>query len=63
MACAATAERKKEANTYADEALKVLRQAVDKGFKDAEYLKRTDSFDPLREREEFKELLRRLEKP
>jgi tetratricopeptide (TPR) repeat protein len=70
-ACAAVAaedktvaeeERKSQSKAAADAALRVLRQAVDQGFKDAAFLKRSEDFAPLRERDEFKELLKKIEK-
>ena len=45
----------------ADEAMKMLRDAVARGFKDAAYMKKDTDFAPLREREDFQKLLAELE--
>jgi hypothetical protein len=46
---------------YADEAMKMLQGAVATGFKDIEHLKKDDDLKPLREREDFKKLVKELE--
>jgi tetratricopeptide (TPR) repeat protein len=50
------AERRK----YGDQALETLHQAVAKGFKDAPQLQKDAALAPLRSREEFQTLVRRL---
>jgi serine/threonine-protein kinase len=55
------AERGRLAEERTDRALMLLRQAVDQGFKDADYLKRAEEFIDLRDREAFQELVKRLE--
>ena len=40
----------------------LLKQAVAKGYKDAAHMKKDKDLDPLREREDFKQLLAELEK-
>ena len=47
---------------YGDEAMKLLREAVAKGFKDAKQMKQDRDLDPLRDREDFQKLLEELEK-
>jgi hypothetical protein len=47
--------------TYASQAMGFLRQAVDKGYKDAAHIKNDTDFDPIRNREDFKRLLAELE--
>jgi hypothetical protein len=54
-------KRKDLAGSYSAKALDLLRQAVNAGFTDADYLKTTDAFQPLRSSEEFKKLLSDLE--
>jgi serine/threonine protein kinase len=55
-------DKKKEAQTlYADEAMKLLRHAVETGFHDAAKLKGDGTFAPLRPREDFQKLLAELE--
>jgi tetratricopeptide (TPR) repeat protein len=54
--------RSKElAQSYADRAMALLRQAVARGYKNAARLKQDPHFGVLREREEFKQLLAELE--
>jgi tetratricopeptide (TPR) repeat protein len=55
-------KRKELAQTYADRAVDLLRQALQKGFRDAAQLKKDTDLDPLRSREDFKKLLSELEK-
>ena len=43
-----SADREKLVNDYADRAVALLRQAIAHGFKDADYLRRTADFEPLR---------------
>jgi hypothetical protein len=54
-------KRKKLAKTYADKAMKRLREAVDRGYKNVPQLQKDKTFDPLRDREDFQKLLRDLE--
>jgi tetratricopeptide (TPR) repeat protein len=55
-----TAAEQDQRRRYADRARDALRQALDKGFKDAERLQKDPDLDPLRSRADFKELLDRL---
>jgi serine/threonine protein kinase len=54
-------QRTEAAQFYADEAMKMLRDAVSKGFKDTAHMKQDKDLDPLREREDFKKLLAEVE--
>jgi serine/threonine-protein kinase len=54
-------KRQAEAQFYADEAMKMLRDAVAKGFKDAARVKKESDLAPLRQREDFQKLLAELE--
>jgi eukaryotic-like serine/threonine-protein kinase len=54
-------ERDNQAAFYGDEALKMLRDAVTKGYKNVEHMKQDKNLDPLRAREDFKRLLAELE--
>jgi serine/threonine-protein kinase len=54
-------QRKELAQSYADQALAALRQAVAKGYKDADHLKKDPDLDPLRGRDDFLKLLAELE--
>jgi serine/threonine protein kinase/Flp pilus assembly protein TadD len=56
------AKRKELAKDYADRALAVLRQAVQKGYKDVARLKKDPDLDSLRQRDDFRRLLAELEK-
>ncbi|HKI18686.1 MAG TPA: protein kinase, partial [Isosphaeraceae bacterium] len=53
--------RQERARSYADRAMKLLQQAVKKGFKDVKTLKDSSDFDALRGREDFKMLIHELE--
>jgi serine/threonine protein kinase/tetratricopeptide (TPR) repeat protein len=55
------AKRKELAQTYSQQALTLLRQAVKRGFTDAAHMQKDSDLDPLRGREEFKKLLSELE--
>jgi serine/threonine protein kinase/tetratricopeptide (TPR) repeat protein len=55
------ARRKELTQTYSDQALALLRQVMASGFKDAVRLKMDPDLEPLRARQEFWELLTRLE--
>src|SRR5207302_2728442 len=57
----ADARRRELAQSYADRALALLRQAVALGFKDAAQLKKDPDLEPLRAREEFRKLVTDLE--
>jgi serine/threonine-protein kinase len=46
---------------YGDAALAALRQAIALGYKDLDQLKKEENFDPVRDREDFRQLLRDLE--
>jgi hypothetical protein len=46
---------------YGDEAMKLLRHAVAKGYKNAAQMKADRNLAPLREREDFQNLLAELE--
>jgi tetratricopeptide (TPR) repeat protein len=54
-------ERDKQAAFYGDGAVKMLRDAVAKGFKDADRMKNDNGLDALRQRDDFKKLLTELE--
>jgi serine/threonine-protein kinase len=56
------AKRKELSRRYADRALELLKQAVAKGWKDAAHMKKDTDFDPLRQRDDFKQLIAELEK-
>ena len=43
--------------------MKMLREAVSKGFKNVAHMKRDTDLDPLRQREDFQKLLAVLETP
>jgi serine/threonine protein kinase/Tfp pilus assembly protein PilF len=55
------AKRKELAQSYADQALEALRQAVAKGYKDAALMKKDTDLDPLRGRDDFQKLLAEVE--
>jgi serine/threonine protein kinase len=55
------AKSKELARSYSERALTLLRQAVERGFKDAARMKKDPHFEPLRERSEFRKLLGELE--
>ncbi len=46
---------------YAAEAMKMLRDAVAKGYKDIDHLKKDDDLKALLEREDFRKLVKELE--
>jgi hypothetical protein len=52
-----------ESRRYADESVKSLRQAMSHGFRNAGLLRSEGAFAPLRERDDFKQLLAEMEKP
>src|SRR5262249_35414508 len=45
---------------YGEQAIKMLKDAVAKGFKDAAHAKKDTDLDPLREREDFKALMEEM---
>jgi serine/threonine protein kinase len=53
--------RQAAAQFYADAALKLLREAVSKGFQDVVHMKQDTDLDPLRPREDFRKLVAELE--
>jgi tetratricopeptide (TPR) repeat protein/predicted Ser/Thr protein kinase len=55
------AKRKEQAGTYTDRGMTLLRQAVDRGYKNAAQLKEDINLEPLRKRAEFPKLLAELE--
>jgi serine/threonine protein kinase/tetratricopeptide (TPR) repeat protein len=46
---------------YADRAMELLQKAVQAGFRDAAWMAKDPDLDPIREREDFKELLNKLQ--
>ncbi len=58
VASTKVADRRQE---YAERTMELLRQAVRAGYKDAAGLAGNPSFDPLRQREDFKKMLAELE--
>jgi serine/threonine protein kinase/tetratricopeptide (TPR) repeat protein len=55
------AKRKELAQSYTQQALALLQQAVTRGFKDAAHMKKDPDLEALRPREEFRKLLAELE--
>jgi serine/threonine protein kinase len=55
------AKRQAAEQFYADEAMKMLRDAVAKGYRNVEHMKKDKAFDPLRDLEDFKKLLAGVE--
>jgi tetratricopeptide (TPR) repeat protein len=53
--------RKELTNTYVERALALLRQAVERGFKEAAHMKQDSDLEVLRTREEFKQLIAEIE--
>jgi tetratricopeptide (TPR) repeat protein/tRNA A-37 threonylcarbamoyl transferase component Bud32 len=54
-------QRKEAAQFYDDAAMKLLRDAVSKGYKDVAHLKQDTDLDPLRQRDDFQKLVAELE--
>ena len=52
-----------EGKAHADQAMAMLRKAVDAGYHQPDGVRTADALDPLREREDFKKLISELEKP
>ena len=50
-----------EGKAHADQAMALLRKAVDAGYGNIHEYRTEDALDPLREREDFKKLLTELE--
>jgi tetratricopeptide (TPR) repeat protein len=57
------AKRQALAQTYADRAMHLLRQAVQHGFKDADHIDNDGDLDPIRNRADFEKLLDSLGVP
>jgi serine/threonine protein kinase len=55
-------ERQKLREEYGDRAVMRLREAVQRGWKDSEFLRKDPWIAPVRQREEFQKLLRELDK-
>jgi len=53
-------QRQAAVQFYGDEAMKLLRNAVAKGFKDAARMQKDSDLDPLRQRSDFQQLLQEL---
>jgi serine/threonine protein kinase len=54
-------QRKVATQFYGDAAMKLLRDAVSKGWNDAAHMKKDTDLDPLRKREDFQKLVAELE--
>jgi serine/threonine protein kinase len=54
-------QRQAAARFYGDAAMRLLRDAVSKGFKDVRDMKKETDLDPLRQREDFRKLIAQLE--
>jgi len=54
-------QRKEAAQFYGDAAMKLLRDAVSKGYKDVAHMKKDTDLDPLRQRDDFQKLVAELE--
>jgi len=54
-------QRKEAAQFYGDAAMKILREAVSKGWKNVRHMKKDTDLDPLRQREDYKKLIAELE--
>jgi eukaryotic-like serine/threonine-protein kinase len=55
-------QRAEAAQFYGDAAMKLLRDAVSKGFKDEASVKKDADLDPLRQREDFRKLIAELQR-
>jgi tetratricopeptide (TPR) repeat protein/tRNA A-37 threonylcarbamoyl transferase component Bud32 len=53
--------RKEAAQCYGDAAMKLLRDAVSKGYKDVAHMEKDTDLDPLRQRDDFRMLIAELE--
>jgi tetratricopeptide (TPR) repeat protein len=56
------AQREEAAQFYGDTAMKLLRDAVGKGYKDVAHVKKDTDLDPLRQRDDFQRLIAELER-
>jgi len=54
-------QRNEAARLYGDAAMKLLRDAVGKGYKDVPHMKKDTDLDPLRQRDDFQRLVAELE--
>jgi serine/threonine-protein kinase len=54
-------ERQRQTLLFANQALAMLRHAIDKGYKDVAQLKQDKDLDPVRQREDFQNLLAELD--
>jgi eukaryotic-like serine/threonine-protein kinase len=54
-------QRQEAAQFYGDAAMKLLREAVSKGYKDVAHMKKDTDLDPLRQRDDFQKLVAELE--
>jgi hypothetical protein len=54
-------QRKESAQFYTDAAMKLLRDAVSKGYKDVAHMKKDTDLDPLRQRDHFQKLVAELQ--
>ena len=59
----AEAERRRLSDQYASSAVAALRQAIAKGFRNLEHMKKDSDLDSLRDRDEYKKLLAGLAPP
>jgi hypothetical protein len=53
--------RQDAAQVYGEAAMRLLREAVSKGYKDVAHMKKDADLDPLRPRQDFRKLLAQLE--
>ncbi len=56
-------QRKEAVQFYGDAAMKLLREAVEKGYRDGAHMMEDADLDPLREREDFQKLVEELNPP
>jgi tetratricopeptide (TPR) repeat protein len=54
-------QRTEAAQFFGDAAMKLLREAVSRGYKDVPHMKKDTDLDPLRQREDFQKLIAELE--
>jgi hypothetical protein len=54
-------QRQAAAQFYGDAAMRLLREAVSKGYKDVVHMKKDIALDPLRPRDDFRKLVAELE--
>jgi hypothetical protein len=48
---------------YGDAAMKHLREAVSRGYPDVDHISKDTDLDPLRQRDDFRELIEQLPRP